>query len=187
MNDQPEITQKKYPRGHHPNTHKNITEKAAQYRFGQPGGNPHHSQTDSNSPWDIRKQLRYLARQQIDPNDPKAMSKLLPPSPTVAQVIAANALAKAARADMRAVEYATDQISGKLAQPTINADLETIMRMSDEELMELVKDEVENYARSYPSTEGGGGEDGAGTPDGSQGDASREDAGADQAADSSGV
>jgi len=38
--------------------------------------------------WSIRKWLSYFAAQNVDPKDPKAITKLLGNSPTLAQVIA---------------------------------------------------------------------------------------------------
>jgi hypothetical protein len=115
-------------------------------RFGQPGGNK-QSQELNVKPWSIRNSMRYLARQEIDQSDPQAFKKMLPPKPTIAQVIAANALAKATKADMRAVEFATDQIDGKLTQTMVQTDLESIRNMTDEQLSEIVNTPDEARAR----------------------------------------
>ena len=126
-------------------------------RFGAERGNK-RSQDSGDKPWSIRHSVQYLARQQIDMSDPNAFKNMLPAKPTIAQVIAANTLAKASKADMRAVEYATDQIDGKLAQTNLTADLAAIMGMSDDDLRKL----VDAGQRFDSVAEGGVGED-AGT------------------------
>ncbi len=132
-------------------------------QFGGDRANPQSQNAGGNKPWSIRNSLGYLARQQIDQNDAKAFQKILPKNPTVAQLIAANALAKATKADMRAVEYVTEQIDGKLAQTNLNADLAAIMGMSDDELRKLV--DVGQHINA--AAEGSAGEDGITPPDGS--------------------
>jgi hypothetical protein len=91
--------------------------------------------------------MRYLARQEIDTNDADAIKNMLPKKATVAQVIAAKALLKASKADMRAVEFATDQIDGKLTQTMVQTDLESIRGMTDEELSEITNDPEAARAR----------------------------------------
>lgn len=130
--------------------------------FGSPGANPRSSES-GNKPWSIRNSIRYLARQEIDMEDPKAFKNMLPKKPTVAQVIAANALAKASKADMRAVEYATEQIDGKLAQTNINADFAALQGMSDDELERIANgtdaaDETGSFPTDPESAEGSEGE-----------------------------
>lgn len=137
-------------RGQNPASQKNL------HMFGSENANPHSSEAGSNKPWSIRNQLRYLARQPLDQDDPKAFSKLLGKTPTVAQIIAANSLAKATKADMRAVEFVTDQVDGKLAQPTLAADLAAMENMTDEQLYEIV--DRFNAARSSPGEYGGEGD-----------------------------
>lgn len=123
-------------------------------KFGGKDANPRYDAIPGgNKPWSIRNSVRYLARQQIDRKNPaKSFEDLLGNKPTISQLIAANTLAKATKADMRAVEYATDQIDGKLAQTNINADFAAIQGMSDDELQRIV-----NGVDS--ASEGGGGED----------------------------
>jgi hypothetical protein len=116
-------------------------------QFGGEKSNPQSQDAGGNKPWSIRNSMRYIARQEIDQSDPQAFKKLLPPKPTVAQLIAANALAKATKADMRAVEFATDQIDGKLTQTMVQTDLESIRGMTDEELSEITNDPEAARAR----------------------------------------
>ena len=114
---------------------KALDEHRGATQFGGERGNTRNQEKEnSTKPWSIRFSMRYLAKQEVDMADPKAFQKLLPKKPTVAQVIAANALAKASKADMRAVEFATDQIDGKLVQTNLNADLEKFDNMTEEEL-----------------------------------------------------
>jgi hypothetical protein len=94
-------------------------EAADGHRFGDPGGADPRVATKNGPPkWSIRKALAHMAAQEVDPKDPRAIQKLLGDNPTLAQVIAASALAKASKGDMQAVNYATDNIDGKLAQKT---------------------------------------------------------------------
>lgn len=133
-------------------------------KFGEPGGNPQSQhKKGGNKPWSIRNSVRYLARQEIDQSDPKAFKNILPAKPTVAQLIAANTLAKATKADMRAVEYVTEQVDGKLAQTNINTDVAAIMEMSDDDLRKLVA----AGERIDSATEGGVCEDGTAEADSS--------------------
>lgn len=108
--------------------------------FGTPEGNKNQSQNvkGGNKPYSIRGSIKYLAGQQIDISNPKSINELLPAKPTIAQYIAMNTLLKASKADMKAVEFATDQIDGKLANTNINADLSAILNMSDEQLTEFI-------------------------------------------------
>lgn len=101
-------------------------------QFGQPGGhNP--ADPNRNKPYSIVNSIRYLARQPLKKGD-KSLNDFLPDNPTMAQIIAANALAKAAKGDMRAIEYVTDRIDGKVIQANINADMARLQEMSDDEL-----------------------------------------------------
>lgn len=108
-------------------------EKATQ--FGQPGGNkrPQENQ-EANKPWSIHNQLRRLGAAKVKAGDKEALQKLLPAEPTLAQLTAMNVWVKASKADMRAVEFVTERIDGKIMQVNVNADLERVQAMSDEEL-----------------------------------------------------
>lgn len=164
MNDEPEIIPPEKKRdGRIGNNHPNILE--AQKRFGTPEGNANHYTKieGANKPWSIRHSVRYLAGQIIDSTDKDAFKKLLPAKHTVAQLIAANSLAKATKADMRAVEYATEQIDGKLAQANLNGDLAALNNMTDEQLYEII--DQFNEWRERASTLPGGGGDGSGEDD----------------------
>ena len=119
---------------------KNLTPDASiGHRFGDPGGPDPREATKKGPPkWSIRKQLAYFAAQNVDINDKSAMTSLLGPNPTVAQVIAAAALTKASKGQMDAVSYATENIDGKLPQTNINADYEAIKGASEEELDAII-------------------------------------------------
>ncbi len=125
---------------------------------GKKGNTPNNKPEGANTKsWSIRHSIRYIARQEIDMSDPKAFSTLLPKKPTVAQVIAANALAKASKSDMRAVEYVTDQIDGKVHQMNINAELEALLGKTPEELDEIERelDRAIEHARGADHAENG--------------------------------
>jgi hypothetical protein len=152
-------------RGSNPNSKEALEKSRAATQFNGERANP-QSQEIGTKPWSIRNSMRYLARQEIDQADPQAFKKMLPPKPTIAQVIAANALAKATKADMRAVEFATDQIDGKLAQATLNADLSSVVNSTDEQLYEII--EKFTNATSNNSPDGSGGSVGASEADGGE-------------------
>jgi hypothetical protein len=84
----------------------------------------------------VRKQIRYLSAQKIKTGDPKSVMNLLPDEPTLAQLIAANTLIRASRADMRAVEFVDTRIDGEMPKININSDLQRLADMTDEELRE---------------------------------------------------
>lgn len=114
------------------NPNPNIAEAGKDTRFGQPNA----PARGGDKAWSIRNQVRYLVGQPVDITEEKPFEKILKdiPKPTGAQLIAARALDKAAQGDARLVEYATDNIDGKLIQPNLNADLERIKNMSEEEI-----------------------------------------------------
>src|ERR1017187_5536083 len=117
----------------------NFPKDGMKTRFGQPGAPDPSKATKMGPPkWSIRKQLAYLASQNVDMNDKNAMRKLLGDNPTLAQVIAIAALTKASKGDMIAVTYATENIDGKLPQTNINAEYEAIKDASDEELDAII-------------------------------------------------
>lgn len=125
------------PTGDSPNGLKALEENRAATQFGGSKSNPRSQDGVGNRPWSIRCAIRHLAAQRVDPSDSQAIQKLLGKNPSIAQVIAANVIAKGIKADMRAAEYLTDQIDGKLIQANINADFAALMSMSDEELIAL--------------------------------------------------
>jgi hypothetical protein len=140
-------------------------EAGAGTRFGQPGGpNPRAATKNGPPKWSIRKALAHMAAQEVDPNDRNAMRNLLGKNPTLAQVIAAAALTKASKGDMAAVNYATENIDGKLPQTNINAEYEAIKDASDEELDAIIRTGLGQQAGS------GDGNPGAQAPSGSEGD-----------------
>lgn len=138
-------------------------------QFGGERGNPQSQNANSNKPWSIRNSVRYYAAQRIDIEDKAALKKLMSKKSTISENIAIATLAKAMKADMRAVEYVTDQIDGKLAQPNINADLAAIQELSDVELFEQFKQiqsaieslAIDNNGAEYGdgNTAAGGGEE----------------------------
>ena len=134
-----------------------IAKDGEKSRFGAAGGVDPRQATKIGPPkWSIRKALAHMAAQEVDPKDPKAISKLLGDNPTLAQVIAASALAKASKGDMNAVNYATDNIDGKLPQTNINAEYEAIKGASDEELDAIIAAGLGHQARTGAGDPGEG-------------------------------
>lgn len=111
-----------------------ITTVGLETRFGTPEGDKNHYSVieDSNRPGSIRAQVRYLAAQQIDPNKPDDIKKLLGKRSTVAQAIAAKALKKALEGEAGSIQYATDNVDGKLAEThqNVNMTLEQLVMQS---------------------------------------------------------
>jgi hypothetical protein len=82
-------------------------------QFGQPGGPDPRKATKMGPPkHSIRGSVKYLSGKSIA--EINALGK--DNEPTVAQLIAAVALKKALKGDMQAVNYATENIDGKLPQ-----------------------------------------------------------------------
>ena len=91
---------------------KNLPDAAKGHRFGDPGGaDPRKATKNGPAKWSIRQSVKYLANHSIE--EINALGKN---EPTVAQLIAAVALKKALKGDMQAVNYATENIDGKLPQ-----------------------------------------------------------------------
>jgi hypothetical protein len=90
-------------------------------------------------PWSYRNIARHMSAQRISSKDPQAIQKLLSDEPTIAERITAAAITKASKGDMRAIEYLTDQVDGKVAQTNINADIAEIQNMTEEQLHEIIK------------------------------------------------
>lgn len=83
-------------------------------RFGDPGGADPRKATKSGCPkWSIRNSVKYFAAKTVD-----ELKEIKKGDPTVAQLIAMVALQKAANGDMQAVNFAADNIDGKLPQET---------------------------------------------------------------------
>lgn len=105
-------------------------------QFGAARGN----KRGGDKAWSIRNQIRYAAAQKgIDLSKPEALEQIFGDKPTVAQQIAFKAIQKAMEADMRAIEFADERIDGKLLQPNLNADLNAIQGMNEDELREIIK------------------------------------------------
>jgi hypothetical protein len=84
-------------------------------RFGDPGGPDPRKVTKNGPPkWSIRQSVKYLSGKSID--EINALGK--DNEPTVAQLIAAVALKKALKGDMQAVNFAVENVDGKLPQET---------------------------------------------------------------------
>lgn len=120
---------------------KNLRPEAANgHRFGEAGGADPGQATKMGPPkWSIRKQLAYLAAQEVDINDAGAVKKLLGRNPTIAQCIASALLTKASKGHTDAINSAMENIDGKLPQTNINAEYDAIKGMSEEELDELIR------------------------------------------------
>lgn len=111
-------------------------------QFGGVRANVHSSKTEVK-PWSVHNSIKRFARMQIDMNDKNAVAKILGKNPTIAEVIAMNTLMKATKANMRAVEYVTDRVDGKVASINIATDFDAIRGMSEEEIDECL-DEINN-------------------------------------------
>lgn len=118
----------------------------------------------NGKPWSIRNSVRYLASQSIDPTNEKPFEDSLKDikKPTGAQLIAARALDAALKGSERMVEYATDNVDGKLVQTNINADLEAIKNMTDDQLDDFI-------AGADAKARAGTGADGEKAPSGDEG------------------
>jgi hypothetical protein len=133
---------------------KNLRPEAGK-KFNSPGGPDPRVATKMGPPkWSIRKQLAYLAAQNIDINDPKAFKSLLGDNPTVATVIAAALLTKASKGHTDAINSALDNIDGKLPQTNINAEYEVIKDASDEELDAIIRAGLGNEAHAGAGNSG---------------------------------
>src|ERR1700682_533374 len=88
-------------------------EAGAKTRFGQPGGPDPRKATKSGCPkHSIRQSVKYLSGKSIAEINALGVDN----EPTVAQLIAAVALKKALKGDMVAVNFAVENVDGKLAQ-----------------------------------------------------------------------
>lgn len=170
---------------------KALKEHGKDTRFGGPRANPHWTETSAPHAESVRKSARYIGK------NPSALVNkggkyiiVLPKEPSPSQVIAASALQEAMDKDSphyaRMVEWATDQIDGKLHQVNVNTDLDKFEGMSEEELHDYnlkLEDRITAASRSGTSEDGAqqsaGGHD-AGGGDSRTGDGSasaREDSG----------
>lgn len=104
-------------------------------QFG-PGNEAHKN----SKPWSIRNAQRYLSTQKVNPKSETPFEDSLGnvEQPTGAQLLAARAMDVAAKGDIRATEFVTDSIEGKLAQTTINAAFEDLKKKSDDELLSFI-------------------------------------------------
>lgn len=124
--------------GKHPNSLAALAAHRKNTQFGEIDGNPHFTKVEGgNKPWSVRQSVRYIGAQRIDPDDSKAMRKILPKKPTASQIMAANTFANAISGqNINAVKYITEQIDGKTETNSNNADFAAILEMSDDELIE---------------------------------------------------
>jgi hypothetical protein len=123
-------------RGTHPNSLANLRpELGESSRFGQPGGNKTAGQLGINT-GSYRTAARQMSRLEMQEASDGKMRMPLPKKPTAAQYIMANVIAKASKGDMRAVEYLTDQVDGKVVQMNLNAEMAALDGMSPEQLEE---------------------------------------------------
>ena len=102
-----------------PNGLKALAENRAATQFGGDRANPHFTQTDKAKPHTYRNAARYMAAQEIDKDSQFDALNLLPKKTSAASFIVAKAMNRAAMADMRAVEYLTEQVDGKVPQENI--------------------------------------------------------------------
>ncbi len=133
----PEAPKEEEKAAHHPLApDKPPIGQETQFKKGETASDPRHSsQAGNNKPWSVRMALKYLAAQEVDPTDTQAINRMLANKKMpLAHIIALKSLSKAVGGDMRAIEFATDNLDGKLPQSNINADLNKITTMSDDEL-----------------------------------------------------
>lgn len=167
MSDETEESTGKVSSGHNPNSRAALEAHRGATQYGQHDAPPRNNDPGgaNTKAWSVRHSIRHIAGQQIDSEDPKAMSKLLPKKPTVSQMIAAKVLIKATNGDMRAIDSVIEQIDGKVAQANINADLAALETMTDEQLYEIID---RFNAQRYSSDAGNGGDGSPAAPDGSE-------------------
>lgn len=112
----------------------------------EPGHPQYKPAPEANRPWSIHNALRRAAARQASDEDKRPN----------AEVIADMVVELAKKGDIRAAEFITERIDGKLVQPNLNADLSVIQGMTDEELRA--------YIESFNTLASpGGGEDGNAT------------------------
>lgn len=102
--------------------------------------------------WSIRGWQRYFAAHGLKQGDD--LKKFLGEEPSMAQNIAFKNLCQAQDGDLRAAELVTDNIEGKLPQTTINADLEAVKRMTDDELRSTIAAGLSILAKTGNGSEG---------------------------------
>ena len=174
----------KYARGKHPNTAANIQRvnelrQNLETAFGGVRGNKTGGELGMTG-GSYREAARYLSRQKMGKDKDGKMKLELPDEPTVAQFVMFNVIAKATKADMRSVEYLTEQVDGKVATTNINIEIKNIMGMSDAELLRYISEPL-----TIENESGGGG--GVETSGDGEGNASEEDGRAIETGDGAGV
>lgn len=108
-------------------------------RFHTPGGNPSPQDDPSlNKPWSIHNQLRRIAAQEIDFDDENVLEEKIKGKRTKAYAVAFKALSKAMKGDMKAVEYATNRIDGKMEQAFSMKGIKELMEAPDEVLNDMI-------------------------------------------------
>lgn len=104
-------------------------------RFGQPGGPDPRKVTKNGCPkHSIQAAVRYLASKTASEVNRLGEDN----EPTMAQIIAATAYKKGSKGDIQAIGYLTERIDGKVAQVNVNAEFESIINATDEELDDLL-------------------------------------------------
>lgn len=128
--------------------------------------NPQSQDAGGNKPWDIRNSLRDLAHRRADEGkdfyaltENEIIKEILPKKdPTWIQIGAARQIARWALGTGDA-QYLTEQISGKVAQTTLNADIAALMGMSEEQIHEII--DKFNSSRDHSTPGGSSGDDSA--------------------------
>lgn len=123
-----------------------LLEHGKDTRFGAENGNPRADQIKgSNKPWSVHNSVRYFSAQEIDENDEsdhdvetrkRPMKRILGRNPTRAERIALKAVQLAESGDIRAIEFVTERVDGKVANMNMNGDLAQIQNMTDEQINE---------------------------------------------------
>lgn len=136
-------------RGQDPASKAALAEHGKATQFDGERANPQSQNAQSNKPWSIHNSIRYFSAQPVDedetPVDEEArkrpMKHMLGRNPTRAERIALKAVSLAEEGDIRAMEFVTERVDGKVAQINLNRDLAALEGMSDDELVRIARGE----------------------------------------------
>lgn len=131
-------------------------------QFGGARGNPINFEGAAKT-WSMRHQVRYLgARGKLNKLKSGEWEMELPDDCSPIQRLAAQAIidglnAKSAHSRIRAIQYITEQVDGKLVQPNLNADLAALQSMSEDEIDAYIA-ELQRLADQASNSDGYTGE-----------------------------
>src|SRR5665213_3180323 len=148
-----------------PNKDMNI----GQFPPGKASPRQAHQMKDANKPWSIRNQARREAAQDIEegkePEKPKVMTR--------ARRVVMKAFELAEAGDMRAIEFLTENIDGKLPQTNINTDFAQLESMNDADIDAFNRETEERIRQLEGKTTPGGSPTDKAAPVGSAGSDSK--------------